>query len=249
VIRGADFLRCGNGSHANVPGLPGTQLDIDQLCGGAPKGALFLGPNGLPVPDPVQRVIGDPNPKYTMSYNTALHLWDKLTLSGLLDVRKGGQVWDGTRGILYFYGTSKETLIRNRTDGEYGVNYMTDVYPVVAGPGKGVVAFHNEQDWENWWRGNGGGFGPVGAQFIEDGSFAKLREISLEYNLPERFMNPAGFSNASLRIAGRNLKTWSKYKGFDPESNLGGAEWLTQGIDYFNNPQTRSFIISISLSH
>jgi len=29
----------------------------------------------------------------------------------------------------------------------------------------------------------------------------------------------------------------------------GGAEWLTQGIDYFNNPQTRSFIFSISLSH
>ena len=250
VIRGADFLRCGNGSHANVPGLPGTNLDIDQLCAGAPRGALFLGPDGLPIPDPVQRVIGDPNPKYTMSYNTQLHLWDKLTLSGLLDVRKGGQVWDGTRGILYFFGTSRETLVRNRTDGEFGRNYMTDVYPIVAGPGKGVVAFHNEQDWENWWTGNGGGFGPVGAQFIEDGSFAKLREISLEFAFPEGFLrSTTGFSNASLRLAGRNLKTWTKYKGFDPESNLGGAEWLTQGIDYFNNPQTRSFIISISLSH
>ncbi|HEY4732905.1 MAG TPA: SusC/RagA family TonB-linked outer membrane protein [Gemmatimonadaceae bacterium] len=250
VIRGADFLRCGNGSHANVPGLPGTQLDIDQLCGSAaPRGALFLGPNGLPVPDPVQRVIGDPNPKYTMSYNTALHLWERLTLSGLLDVRKGGQVWDGTRGILHFFGTAQETLVRTRTDGEFGKNYMTDVYPVVAGPGAGVVAFHNEADWENWFRGNGGGFGPVGAQFIEDGSFAKLRELSVEFNFPDRFMSPMGFSNASLRIAGRNLKTWTKYKGFDPESNLGGAEWLTQGIDYFNNPQTRSFIFSISLSH
>jgi len=50
-------------------------------------------------------------------------------------------------------------------------------------------------------------------------------------------------------VIGRNLKTWTRYKGFDPESNLGGAEWLTQGIDYFNNPQTRSFILSISLSH
>src|SRR4029078_9226997 len=170
VIRGADFLRCGNGSHANVPGLPGTNLDIDQLCAGAPRGALFLGPDGLPIPDPVQRVIGDPNPKYTMSYNTQLDLWDKLTLSGLLDVRKGGQVWDGTRGILYFFGTSRATLVRNRTDGEFGRNYMTDVYPIVAGPGKGVVAFHNEQDWENSGTGKRGGCGPVGAQRTRDGS-------------------------------------------------------------------------------
>ena len=99
VIRGADFLRCGNGSTANVPGLPGTNLDIDALCGAnAPHGALFLGPNGQPIPDPVQRVIGDPNPKYTMSYNTSIRLWDKLTLSGLVDVRKAVK-WDG-RGIL-----------------------------------------------------------------------------------------------------------------------------------------------------
>ena len=251
VIRGADFLRCGNGSHANVPGLPGTNLDIDALCGAdAPNGALFLGPDGLPIPDPVQRVIGDPNPKYTMSYNTSVKLWDRLTLSGLLDVRKGGRIWNGTRGILAFFGTGKETLVRERTDGEFGRNFLTEVYPVVAGPGKGVVAFTNPIDWENWFTGNGGGFGPVGAQFMEDGSFTKLRELAVEFAFPEGILrNNGGFSSASIRFAGRNLKTWTRYKGFDPESNLGGAEWLTQGIDYFNNPQTRSFIISISLSH
>jgi len=85
---------------------------------------------------------------------------------------------------------------------------------------------------------------------VEDGSFAKLRELSLTYTLDQPFLrNATGFSSLDVRIAGRNLKTWTKYKGFDPESNLGGAEWLTQGIDYFNNPQTRSFIFSISLSH
>ncbi|MDQ6769794.1 MAG: SusC/RagA family TonB-linked outer membrane protein [Gemmatimonadota bacterium] len=250
VIRGADFLRCGNGSRANVPGLPGTQLDIDALCGNAPKGALFLGPRGTPIPDPVQRVIGDPNPKYTMSYNSSLKLWNKLTVSGLLDVRKGGRVWDGTRGILDFFGTSQDTYIRTLTNGEFGKNYLTDVYPVVAGPGKGVIAFHNPTEWQNWFLGNGGGFGPVSAQFMEDGSFAKLRELSLQYAVDQGFLKSAtGFSSATIRLSGRNLKTWARYKGFDPESNLGGAEWLTQGIDYFNNPQSRSFIISISLSH
>jgi hypothetical protein len=185
-----------------------------------------------------------------MSYNTSLKLWNKLTFSGLLDVRKGGRIWNGTRGILDFFGTGADTYIRTMTNGEFGKNYLTEVYKTVAGPGKGVVAFHNAQDWENWFRGDGGGFGTVSAQFMEDGSFAKVRELSVLYEVDPTFLKGAtGFSSATIRFSGRNLKTWTRYKGFDPESNLGGAEWLTQGIDYFNNPQTRSFILSISLSH
>ena len=57
-----------------------------------------------------------------------------------------------------------------------------------------------------------------------------------------------GFSSVDLRVAGRNLHTWTKYKGLDPETNLGGSEWLTQGVDYFNSPLTRSFVISVGLN-
>ena len=52
----------------------------------------------------------------------------------------------------------------------------------------------------------------------------------------------------AVRIAGRNLHTWTKYKGLDPETNLGGAEFLTQGIDFFQNPQTRSFVVAFTLN-
>ncbi len=147
VIRGDDFARCGRGLSLTVPGITGGPQDIDALCGSAPKGALFLAPNGRPIVDPTERVIGDPNPKYTMSYNTSLRLWNKFTLSGLLDVRKGGQVWDGTRGILDNFGTGVDTYIRNQ-QGTYGKNYQTDVFPVVAGPGAGVVAFATPKDWQ-----------------------------------------------------------------------------------------------------
>jgi hypothetical protein len=57
-----------------------------------------------------------------------------------------------------------------------------------------------------------------------------------------------GFSSLALRLAGRNLTTWTGYSGIDPETNLGGAEVAAQGIDYFNNPQTRSFIFSVALN-
>jgi TonB-linked SusC/RagA family outer membrane protein len=248
VIQGTDFVRCGRGiTNVAVTGL-GVVADIDALCGSAPKGALFLGPDGLPVPDATQRIIADPNPKYSMSYSSSMR-WHKLSLSGLLDVRKGGSVWNGTRGVLDFFGTGIDTKNRTVTNGQYGVNYALKNYPTTAGPGKTVVPFQTPSDWQNWFLGNGGGFGPVGAQFVEDGSFAKLREISLTYTLDNQtFRNLTGFSSADIRIAGRNLKTWTKYTGFDPEVNLGGAEFLTQGLDYFINPPTRSFVLSFSLS-
>jgi TonB-linked SusC/RagA family outer membrane protein len=248
VIQGADFVRCGRGiTNVAVTGL-GVVADIDALCGSAPKGALFLGPDGLPVPDATQRIIADPNPKYTMSYSSSMR-WHKLSLSGLLDVRKGGSVWNGTRGVLDFFGTGIDTKNRTVTNGQYGVNYALKNYPTTAGPGKNVVPFQSPDDWQNWFLGDGGGFGSVGAQFVEDGSFAKLRELSLTYTLDtQMFRNLTGFSSADIRIAGRNLKTWTKYTGFDPEVNLGGAEFLTQGLDYFINPPTRSFVLSFSLS-
>jgi hypothetical protein len=249
VIQGSDFVRCGRGiTTVAIPGL-GVVDDVDAtVCAGAPKGALVLGDDGLPVGDPTARIIADPNPKYTMSYSSSVR-WNKLSLSGLLDVRKGGSVWNGTRGVLDFFGTGKDTEIRTRTDGQYGVNYMTNIYPVTVGPGKNVVPFTSPTAWQDWFNADGGGFGTVGAQFVEDGSFAKLREISLTYTLDQPFFKSlTGFSSADIRIAGRNLKTWTKYTGFDPEVNLGGAEFLTQGLDYFINPPTRSFVLSFSLS-
>jgi TonB-linked SusC/RagA family outer membrane protein len=248
VIQGADFIRCGRGiTNVAIPGM-GVVPDIDAVCGSAPKGALFLGPDGLPVPDATQRIIADPNPKYTMSYSSSVR-WNKISLSGLLDVRKGGSVWNGTRGVLDFFGTGIDTKNRTMTNGQYGVNYALKNYPTTAGPGKDVIPFQTPSDWQNWFLGDGGGFGTVGAQFVEDGSFAKLREISLTYTLDNPFFkNLTGFSSADIRIAGRNLKTWTKYTGFDPEVNLGGAEFLTQGLDYFINPPTRSFVLSFSLS-
>ncbi|HEX2693471.1 MAG TPA: SusC/RagA family TonB-linked outer membrane protein [Gemmatimonadaceae bacterium] len=256
VIIGTAFVHCGRGSHVAVPGIGGgnTLQDIDALCAATPGGykpnALFLGPDGLPITDPQVRVIGDPHPHYTMSYTTSLKVKNRVTLSGLLDVRKGGDVYNGTRGALYVFGTHVDTDRRN-TVGQYGVNYDTDIYPYVAGPGAGVAGLKTPEDWENWMSivGTGGGFSGPSEQFMEDGSFAKLRELSLTFSLDQPFLKRlTGFSSADVRIAGRNLKTWTKYRGLDPEVNNAGSEYLTQGLDWFANPQTRSFVVSFSLN-
>jgi TonB-linked SusC/RagA family outer membrane protein len=256
VIIGTAFVHCGRGSQVAVPGIgDGVALqDIDALCGATPGGykpnALFLGPDGLPVADPQVRVIGDPHPKYTMSYTSSLKILNKVTLSGLLDVRKGGTIYNGTRGALYVFGTHVDTDRRSGT-GQYGVNYDTKTYPFVAGPGVGVVGLNTPEDWENWLSivGTGGGFAGPSEQFMEDGGFVKLREISLTFSLTQGLIkNLTGFSSMDVRFAGRNLKTWSHYRGLDPEINNAGSEYLTQGLDWFANPHTRSFVLSFSLN-
>jgi TonB-linked SusC/RagA family outer membrane protein len=256
VIIGTAFVHCGRGTQIEVPGIAGgtVRQDIDALCAATPGGfktnALFLGPDGLPIADPEVRVIGDPHPKYTMSYTSSLKIMNRMTVSGLLDVRKGGTIYNGTRGALYVFGTHLDTDRRNGT-GQYGKDYDTKTYPDVAGPGKGVVGLKTPVDWERWLSivGTGGGFAGPGEQFMEDGGFVKLREISVNFSLDQPFVkNLTGFSSADIRFAGRNLKTWAKYRGLDPEVNNAGAEFLTQGLDWFANPHTRSFVLSFSLN-
>jgi hypothetical protein len=185
VLRGFDFARCGRGLLIDVDG-DGTAENIDALCGpNAKSGALFLWEDGLPVVDPAERVIADPNPKYTLGFNSAVRVGDNLQISTQVDVRKGGEMWNGTRGILYRFGTHGDTEIRDQTGG-YCDNWSTDVYPVCAGPGVGIQAFQSPEDWQNWFLTEGGGFGTTGVQFIEDAGFVKLREIALQYTFRGR---------------------------------------------------------------
>ncbi|MBA3578537.1 MAG: SusC/RagA family TonB-linked outer membrane protein [Gemmatimonadaceae bacterium] len=241
ILRGQDFVRCGRGLRTE------DGREVDALCGSAPKGALFLDTNGFPVEDPTNRILGDPNADWTGSVRTGFTLLRKLTLTALVDIKQGGDIWNGTKGALYNFGTHKDTEFRN-VDVKFGTNYMPacpNCSGAVGGPGVGTTVKIDQ----SWYQGLGSGFGAVSQQFFEDASFVKLREISVGYTLS----NPAifrglGLSAIDLRLAGRNLRTWTDYTGIDPETNLGGAEVANRGVDYFNNPQTRSIVFSIGLS-
>jgi hypothetical protein len=51
-----------------------------------------------------------------------------------------------------------------------------------------------------------------------------------------------------LRVSGRNLHTWTDYTGVDPETSLLGSASPARGFDYFNSPQTRSYVFSLTLN-
>jgi TonB-linked SusC/RagA family outer membrane protein len=241
VIRGQDFARCGRGVVLD----DGT--NVDAACGSAPKGALYIGANGFPVIDGTIRVIADGNPDWTGNVRSTLNLFRKITLSGLVDIKHGGQNWNGTKGALYNFGTHKDTEFRD-VDVVFGTNYMPahpNAKGSVAGPGVGKTVRINQ----GWYQGDGSGFGAVSAQFIENAGYAKLRELSIAYTLDSKWLSRmTTFTSVDLRIAGRNLKTWTNYTGVDPETNLAGAEVAIRGIEYFNNPQSKSFVFSVGLN-
>jgi hypothetical protein len=85
------------------------------------------------------------------------------------------------------------------------------------------------------------------SDLITDASYTKLREVSISYNLPSPFATRLGAGRASISLAGRNLHTWTSYKGLDPEGSFQGG---TRGFGQWEQdvtPQLRSYIATLRL--
>lgn len=76
---------------------------------------------------------------------------------------------------------------------------------------------------------------------IDDGSFVKLREVSLSYNVGKI----KGMSDFTISVGGRNLYSWDHYKGYDPEVNAAGQSTILRGIDFGTVPAPRTFNVAL----
>jgi hypothetical protein len=88
------------------------------------------------------------------------------------------------------------------------------------------------------------------AAYVQDGSYLKLREVTLAYNLPEsltRSLFGSSVRYARLSVAGRNLLRFTGYRGLDPEVSNFGAQAIVRNIDVAPFPPSRSFYFSIDL--
>jgi hypothetical protein len=82
--------------------------------------------------------------------------------------------------------------------------------------------------------------------FYHDASYAKLREISASYIIPEQFARRAGFTNATLTLSGRNLKTWTNWTGVDPESFFSVEPYAR--TEQAQTPPLQQFVMSFSVN-
>ena len=133
----------------------------------------------------------------------------------------------------------KKWNFRAQLDAVQGVDVFNADFRTRQGVGNGKIA---EQEQRGILpRGYINGIYAIEEWRVDDGSFVKLRELSLSYNVGKlKFIN-----NLSINFSGRNLISWDNYKGYDPEVNSGGQSTLLRGIDFGATPIPRTFSFGI----
>jgi TonB-linked SusC/RagA family outer membrane protein len=212
----------------------------------AGNGDLILDENAFPLPDEQEGVLGDPNPQWRGGLGSNI-TWKGLSFSLQFETMQGNKLWAGTTGVLKYFGIDQATANEFTTTEELKTYYGrtvaagTTVRGNIANFGAGNVLLDAD-----WYPDLGGGFGPVAEQFVVDGSWTKLREISLNYSIPSKFIDKLKLNSASIGVSARNLFIWSGIDYTDPEVNLTGAS-KGRGLEYFTNPGTGSYVFNVKL--
>lgn len=190
------------------------------------NGQVLVESDGLPgreaaiFPD-VNRV-----PEWTLGITNNMS-YKNFNLSFLFDIVQGVDVYNATESALVFYGLSPITLDRGETTVIDGVN--------ANGEPNTIEVTKDQEYYQNY-------YSRVADNFVEDGSFARLRYVTLSYNLPSTILDKLNIASAQLSVTGRNLLTITNYSGVDPEVNTFGAGISgagSTGIDNLGTPGTK----------
>ncbi|WP_261387881.1 hypothetical protein [Chitinophaga pinensis] len=85
-------------------------------------------------------------------------------------------------------------------------------------------------------------------RYIESGSFVKLKNLSLGYNLPKALLESIHVSQLRIYVTAQNILTWTDYSGLDPEVNFFDNDNTKQGIDYGAYPASKSYLVGLGLT-
>ncbi len=92
-----------------------------------------------------------------------------------------------------------------------------------------------------------GGQGPIGVysdRTLEDGSYLRLKSVSLTYNLPDKIIKRLSLKNLSFNLSSQNLFTLTNYSGMDPEVSVRNSA-LTPGFDYSAYPRAKNLVLGV----
>lgn len=164
--------------------------------------------------------IGDPNPNFTFGFTNSVS-YKGFNLNVFIQGSQGNDIYNVSRmdmeGMYDGKNQSTRVLQRWRVPGQ-----ITDV------PRAGY-------DMKN------------SSYFVEDGSYIRLKNVSLSYNIKAPALSRIGINKLAPFISATNLITLTKYSGLDPEVNQWGNSGRVQGLDWGTYPQTRSFVFGLNM--
>ncbi len=176
-----------------------------------------------PVGTRIVTAIGDANPDFRVGFSNTFE-FGSFSLYGLLDWQHGGDVINLTAWLYDLSQSSGDygdpcNISGCQPDETLG-EYRLRVYP-----------------------------GRTSRVWVEDGSFVKLREVTLSYDLPEDMVKGIWGRSRFMRLtlSGRNLLTFTNYSGMDPEVSNFGAQAIGRNVDVAPYPPSRSFWLSFDI--
>lgn len=169
------------------------------------------------------KIMGNPNPNFIFGLNTTMK-YKNFDLGIFVRGVQGGQVRNLQQSEIGD-GVQKINQISNILTDSYSSTNKSGDRPLIDGR-RDFISFRKS------------------SFFIEDGSFIRLQNVALGYNLP---IKTNYISNARVSLSGQNLFLITKYTGFDPEVNNGGQSNLNRGDDYDAYPRAKTFTLGLNL--
>ncbi|WP_420148685.1 SusC/RagA family TonB-linked outer membrane protein [Spirosoma sp.] len=252
LIQGVDEIVVGSDRNIRVvaaPGQPYGQLKAaDYAWLRDADGNRMIDDKGLPIVQSIGTLaIGNATPKWIGGLTNSFS-YKGLSLSTLLDIRRGGQIFSQGRVQEAAYGTSRRTLegreggliaagVKARREGTQWVSTgQANDIPVTA------QAYWNRVASDK-------GFA-VAEEFLYDASYIAIREVRLAYQLPAAILkNNKIVKGASLALYGRNLGYLERHTdGFSPENSSVNVNSGTLGMEQHSLPLLRTVGVDLNLS-
>ena len=204
------------------------------------SGQMVIGDDGWPLVSSDLQVLGDPNPDWMMFFGNSITLFEKLTISTLIEFKRGGDIYCGTCGVLDYFGRTQKAIDEiDQTFVFQGVTStgQSNTTEVELAPSAGTYSDFYRVRY---------GFGGIAEMSIYDASWIKLRNLSLTYDL-SNLLHLKRARSVSIGFTMENFILSTSFPGIDPETNLMGNNGAI-GIDYFNNPGMERYGLHLKLN-
>lgn len=191
--------------------------------------ADLSGPDGKPdgkITADDRTYLGSPVAKFTGGLNLRF-TYKSFDIETYLYTAIGNKIWNQSKWFTDFYPSFAGAAISARVRNSWTPQNTSATVPIF----EAASNFSTNSEANSY--------------YVEDGSYLRLQNISIGYNLPATFLERIGLQRVRVFGSTNNLFTLTKYQGLDP--SVGGAADTTFGIDVGNYPITRSFLFGLSV--